>query len=83
MPLLNGIKVASKLHGIGCRAKIIFVTVHRAGDFVDAAFSLGAQAYVLKPYTAGDLIPAIREVMRGNKFVSSFDRVDHIQKAHL
>jgi len=72
MPLLNGIQVASRLVETGCKAKIIFFTVHDDQDYVGAAFSLGALGYVLKPRLATDLIPAIEAALQGRKFNSEF-----------
>src|SRR6516162_9326570 len=46
MPLLNGVQVASYLRETDCKAKLIFLTVHEDQDYVEAAFSLGALAYV-------------------------------------
>jgi len=72
MPLLNGIQVASRLRETNCKAKVIFLTVHEDQDYVEAAFSLGALGYVLKPRFTTDLIPAIEEVLQGRKFTSEF-----------
>src|SRR5689334_21965696 len=70
MPVLNGIQVASCLRESGCRAKVIFLTVHEDRDYVEAAFSTGALGYVLKARVATDLIPAIRAVLAGHRFTS-------------
>jgi DNA-binding NarL/FixJ family response regulator len=71
MPFRNGIQVASHLRDSGCRAKVIFLTVHEDRDYVEAAWSVGALAYVLKSRVAADLLPAAREVLQGHRFVSS------------
>jgi DNA-binding NarL/FixJ family response regulator len=70
MPVLNGIHTASRLKAAGSRAKVIFLTVHRDRDFVNAAFSAGALGYVLKPRLATDLVPAVRLVLQGRVFIS-------------
>ena len=75
MPILNGIQVASQLKRSGCRAKVIFLTVHEDRDYVDAAFSVGALGYVLKSRVATDLIPAAQEALLGHKFTSLFQPV--------
>jgi DNA-binding NarL/FixJ family response regulator len=74
MPILNGIQVASLLRESGCRAKVIFLTVHEDQDYVDAAFSVGASGYVFKSRVATDLIPAVEEVLQGYSFTSSSRR---------
>jgi len=70
MPLLNGIDAGRQLRKILPSAKLIFVTMHADPDFVTEAFRLGASGYVLKRAAATELLTAIREVLRGDKYVS-------------
>jgi DNA-binding NarL/FixJ family response regulator len=70
MPLLNGIDAGRQLRKILPSAKLIFVTMHADPDFVTEAFRVGASGYVLKRAAATELLTAIREVLRGNKYVS-------------
>lgn len=70
MPILNGIQVASRLRESGARAKIIFLTVHQDADYIEAAFSVGASAYVFKSRLATDLIPAVQSALEGQTFIS-------------
>src|ERR1700733_1855513 len=71
MPVLNGLHAAEQLQTADCRAKIIFLTVYEDRDFLDAAFSAGASAYVHKAHLSTDLIPAIHEAMLGQIFISA------------
>jgi DNA-binding NarL/FixJ family response regulator len=70
MPILNGIQVASRLRDLGCGAKVIFLTVHEDPDYVEAALSVGALGYVFKSRVATDLVPAVRSVLQGLRFMS-------------
>ncbi len=70
MPGLDGIKAASRLKQFGCRAKLVFLTVHEDLDYVRAALQSGGAAYVLKARLASDLIVAIHEALEGRCFVS-------------
>ena len=70
MPRLNGFETAIQLKESGSAAKVLFLTVHEDPDFVDAAISVGALGYVLKGYLVTDLLPAIRQVLSGNLYVS-------------
>jgi DNA-binding NarL/FixJ family response regulator len=70
MPGLNGIQTANEIHLAGLRTKVVFLTVHRDPDFVAAAFSAGASAYVFKSDVDTDLVPAIREALEGRKYIS-------------
>lgn len=71
MPVSNGIEAARRLRELGSRVTIIFLTVHEDPDFVEAAFEAGGLAYVLKPFLATDLIPAISASLHGDPFVSA------------
>jgi DNA-binding NarL/FixJ family response regulator len=70
MPGLSGIEAAIRLKESGSPARVIFLTVHEDADFLEAALSVGALGYVLKPAVARDLLPAIRKALAGNIFVS-------------
>ena len=70
MPILDGIEVASRLRDSGCEAKVIFLTVHRGSEWVEAGFSVGAFGYVLKGRIRSDLIPAIEAALQGRRFAS-------------
>jgi DNA-binding NarL/FixJ family response regulator len=70
MPFINGIQVASRLRASGCRAKVIFLTLHDDPDYVEAARTVGALGYVLKSQMTTDLVPAIKAACRGERFVS-------------
>src|SRR5947207_645188 len=59
MPILNGLEVATRLKELGCRSKIIFITIQEDRDYIEAAFSFGASAYILKCRIGTDLLPAI------------------------
>jgi DNA-binding NarL/FixJ family response regulator len=69
MPILDGLHAASLL-GADCRTKIVFLTLYRENGFVDAAFSAGASAFVVKSDLNTDLVPAIREALEGRRYIS-------------
>jgi DNA-binding NarL/FixJ family response regulator len=71
MPVLNGIKTATRLKQSGSTAKIVFLTIHEELEFVQAALKTGASGYVVKRRMVSDLRPAINEVLAGRIFVSS------------
>jgi DNA-binding NarL/FixJ family response regulator len=70
MPILNGIEAADQLKESRSESRIVFLTVHFDADFVRRCLSTGAFGYVLKSRIASELIPAIREALGGNIFVS-------------
>jgi DNA-binding NarL/FixJ family response regulator len=70
MPVLNGLEAVSELRSTDHRTKVVFLTVHEDQDFVAAALSAGASGYVTKSRVTTDLIPAIREVLKGHMYIS-------------
>ena len=70
MPILNGIDAVKELKKSGCRAKVVFLTVHSDQEFVRVCFEAGATGYVLKPRMANDLLDAMRAVVAGHRFAS-------------
>lgn len=72
MPGLNGIDAADLLQESGCKAKIIFLSVHIDAEFVRRCLLTGAFGYVLKSRIPTELVPAIYEVLAGHIFVSQY-----------
>jgi DNA-binding NarL/FixJ family response regulator len=70
MPGLDGIQAARRLRRAGCRAKLVFFTVHEDPDYVRAALDAGGTAYVVKARLVSDLIPAISAALSGTRFIS-------------
>ena len=70
MPLLNGIETTEHVKASGAPTAVVILTVHEDPDFVEAAMSVGALGYVLKPHITTDLIPAIRTALQGKSYVS-------------
>jgi DNA-binding NarL/FixJ family response regulator len=70
MPLMNGFQVARHLRDGKCRSKIVILTTYEDDDYIDAAFSSGANGFVSKSNLTTDLAAAIREVFQGRLFVS-------------
>jgi CheY-like chemotaxis protein len=68
MPGINGIEVARRLRGSGCRAAIVFLSAEM--EFVTVALEAGGSGFVRKTLIDSDLPVAIREVLAGRVFVS-------------
>ena len=70
MPGLNGIAAATRLKDRGSSAKVVFVTNMRDREFVDGSLALGEVGFVVKDRLIADLLPAVRQVLAGKRFVS-------------
>jgi two-component system response regulator DegU len=51
--------------------KVIVLSIHDERSVVDGVMASGAEGFVLKRRAVIDLIPAIREVLGGGRYVSS------------
>src|SRR6188472_2783350 len=58
MPRLDGIAAAQRIAGQRI-APVVILTAFSQRDLVDRARDAGAMAYLVKPFTKGDLVPAI------------------------
>ena len=56
MPILDGISAAEKIIGI---SPVLMLTAFSQRELVERARDAGVMAYVVKPFSIGDLIPAI------------------------
>lgn len=56
MPVLDGISAAEKIIDV---APVLMLTAYSQKELIDRARDAGVMAYVVKPFTIGDLIPAI------------------------
>ncbi len=52
------------------RVKIVVLTLHSSEEYLVDAFRAGADGYVLKRATRGELETALKSVLSGNQFVS-------------
>jgi DNA-binding NarL/FixJ family response regulator len=71
LPKTDGIEAARRIRELAPLSKILFVSQESSVDVVEAAFSLGASAYVIKMDAASELPAAIKAVLRGESFVGN------------
>jgi two-component system, NarL family, response regulator NreC len=70
MPTLNGIDAARGLSRSAPKTKVILLTQHEEEQYIHEALEAGVKGYVLKNQVARDLIQAIRQVGRGEFYLS-------------
>jgi two-component system, NarL family, response regulator NreC len=71
MPLLNGIDAAQEIKRSYPRTKVVLLTMHTEDNFVLQSLRAGVNGFVLKQRSAEELVRAIREVCKGETFLSA------------
>jgi DNA-binding NarL/FixJ family response regulator len=70
MPILNGLSAAREMSRSIPKTKVILLTQHDEGQYISEALDAGVKGYVLKNQIASDLLDAIRQVSRGQVYLS-------------
>ena len=71
MPDLNGIEATRKIIKTNPNVKVVALSAHSDQHFIREMMTAGASAYILKDTAYEELVRAIREVMKGKKYLSS------------
>jgi DNA-binding NarL/FixJ family response regulator len=70
MPILNGIDAAREIVRVSPSTRPVLLTAYCEDQYVIAALKAGVVGYVLKSKAVQDLVSALREVERGNLYLS-------------
>jgi DNA-binding NarL/FixJ family response regulator len=70
LPLLNGAEAGRRLHEMLPRCKIVVITMYDDVTLSADALQNWASGYILKTSAASELLKAVREVLKGNRFVT-------------
>lgn len=70
MPILNGLEAARQMSLPSPKTKIILLTQHDEEQYLSEALEAAVKGYVLKSQVASDLIQAMRQVSRGEVYLS-------------
>ena len=70
MPQSHGIDLARRLRAVSPQMRLVILSMHSRGEYVQQAFAAGAQAYVLKECAAEEIVPAVRAVHDGRRYLS-------------
>jgi DNA-binding NarL/FixJ family response regulator len=71
LPTINGIEAARRIRQVSPDSKIVFLSENRSADIAEEALSTGAGGYVVKSDAARELLPAIKAVLAGKRFLSA------------
>ncbi len=70
MPLLNGLDAGQQVKRLLPEVKLVFLTMNSGTELAAEAFRRGASAYLLKTCATGELVLAVRKVLRGRSYLS-------------
>lgn len=80
MPIMDGITAAATLSAERI-APVVLLTAFSQRELVERAQEAGAMAYVVKPFTAADLIPAIEiAISRGEQITALAAEISDLQE---
>jgi DNA-binding NarL/FixJ family response regulator len=72
LPVSTKTNIASELKKHFPQIKVIILSIHDERSVIEDMMASGIEGFVLKHRVVIDLIPAIREVRRGLKYISPF-----------
>jgi len=70
MPICNGLEAAREIRASSLKTKTILLTQHDEEQYVSDALDAGVKGYVTKSQASTDLLHAIRQVSRGEVYLS-------------
>jgi DNA-binding NarL/FixJ family response regulator len=70
LPKLHGIEVAARIRSMSPNSKILFFTLNDCARIVLEALEVGADGYVVKLDTVGELLAAAEAVLQGKRYIS-------------
>lgn len=70
MPGMSGIEAIEIILKELPKTKVLVLSVHKDGRFVDSGFNAGASGYLLKECAYEELLQAIRAVMKGEVYLA-------------
>src|ERR1700687_1040884 len=70
MPSFNGLNAAWEIHNSFPKIKTILLTQHDENQYVSEALEAGVKGYVLKNQATNDLLQALKQVSRGQVYLS-------------
>lgn len=71
LPRLNGIKAARRIRDLSPNSKILFLSEETSPDVAEAALEAGGAGYVVKSDAGRELLPAVRALSEGKRYVSA------------
>jgi len=76
MPLLNGLEAGKRIKKAVRAVRIVYLTMNTDKGIAAEAFRGGASGYLLKTSAGAELVTAVREVLKGKKYLSPLVTTD-------
>jgi DNA-binding NarL/FixJ family response regulator len=70
MPRMNGMDAIREIKRRSRETKVLALTVHKTEEYILATLQAGADGYLLKDSTHGELLAAVRHVLSGKHYIS-------------
>ncbi|MGI9332273.1 MAG: response regulator [Gammaproteobacteria bacterium] len=70
MPDLNGVDATSQIADLGLSTKVVALSMHAEGQYVQGMLQAGAAGYILKDCAGDELVQALQAVMSNRSYVS-------------
>lgn len=70
MPGKSGLEVAREIARMCPETRVLILSMYAAEGYVTEALASGVAGYILKETDTGNLIPAIRQIMGGTRYLS-------------
>ena len=70
MPLMNGLEAGKRIKKLLRAVRLVYLTMNTDLGVAEEAFRSGASGYLLKTSAATELVVAVREVLKGKKYLS-------------
>ena len=70
MPRMNGMDAIREIKKRSPETKVLVLTIHKTEEYIHAALQAGADGYILKDSTRGELGMAITSVLEGKRYIS-------------
>jgi len=79
MPQLNGLDAADQLKRLVPSTRVVFLTMNIDPQVAAEAFRRGASGYLVKNSAAAELMTAVRQVLRGQSYLSPLITEDTVR----
>ena len=70
MPVLNGLDAGRQVKKMLPAVKLVFLTMNSDARLAAEAFARGASGYLLQTFAAAEMVLAVRQVLRGEMYLS-------------